>query len=175
MQQRRTLHEVLASLPDDEVHSLLDAGCGTAIAYEHFKNRYSYTGIDVTPLMIERAKEKFPEGNFICKDVLELVGWERRDAVLSSDVLIHVDAPKKHLEVLWELTEKVLILKLAYVWRKSSVPHFDGTFYNWKFNLTELIGMLLALKPAKLEIIRVKDDEKTTPEFSNYQIFVLWK
>lgn len=174
MEQRRTLHEVLASLPDD-LYTLLDAGCGTAITYEHFKDRFNYRGIDITPMMIEKTKEKFPEIYTYVKDILDLSEEDKADIVLSSDVLLHTPSFTAYLNKLWETADKVLVLKLAYIWEKPTRDDFDGRFYNRKFKLTDLVTALLDLKPYKLEVIAVEDDERTADCFSNYQVFVLWK
>lgn len=179
MQQRRTLHEVLHEIKAIwNMGTILDAGCGTCVSYEAlFDMGYCYEGIDVTPLMVEKAKEKFPEIHVQVKDILDLTEEDEVEVVLSADVLIHVPEPEKYLGALWKPARDVLVLKLAYVWHKPSVPHFDGTFYNWKFNLNDLANMFLNLDPCpkKIEIYCVADDEKTTPEFLNAQIFALWK
>jgi SAM-dependent methyltransferase len=179
LQQRRTLHEVLLEIKVmANLAVILDAGCGTCVSYEALLAMgYCYEGIDVTPMMIQRAKEKFPGIYAEVKDILDLTEEDRVQVVLSADVLIHVDDPKKYLCKLWEVADYVLVLKLAYVWTKPSVPHFDGTFYNWKFNSNDLFNMFLSLDPCpkKIGIYCVDDDEKTTPEFLNAQVFTLWK
>ncbi len=183
MQQRLTLHEVLDELADvlsmidgcEAFHALLDAGCGTCVSYPHLKDRYLYRGVDVTAMMIEKAREKFPEIHVEVKDILDLTEEDEAQVVLSCDVLIHTPSFEPYLKALWRVTERVLVLKLAYVWDRATRDDWDGKFYNRKFNLKDLVGALLSLKPAKLEIVRVGDDEKTTPEFFNYQVFVLWR
>lgn len=174
MEQRRTLHEVLASLPDS-LFTLLDAGCGTAITYEHFEGRFNYRGIDITPLMIEKAKEKFPEINVEVKDILDLTEEDKADVTMSSDVIIHTPTWIPYLDALWRVTGKVMVLRLSYIWNKPTVDHFDGKFFNRKLNLMDLIHTLLGLNPYKLEIIRVEHDEKAMPDGDDRQIFVLWK
>jgi len=46
---------------------VLDLGCGDGILYSLFfeNNGFDYTGIDISPDMIQQAKEKNPKGNFI--------------------------------------------------------------------------------------------------------------
>ncbi len=186
MEQRRTLHKVLLDmqlllyreLGGGRSYRLLDCGCGTCVSYSFLSRLYAYRGIDVTDLMIRRAKEKFPEINAEVKDILDLTEEDKADVVLSCDVLVHTPSVDNYLQKLWEATGKVLVLKLAYVWKDLARPtrdDWDQKFYNRKFNLKELGGRLLSLKPYKLEVIAVGDDEKTTPEFSSYQVFVIWK
>jgi SAM-dependent methyltransferase len=47
-----------------ENRSLLDVGCGIADLYAYLQRRHipvHYTGIDILPKMVERAKKRFPE------------------------------------------------------------------------------------------------------------------
>ena len=57
--------DVLAELEKEEFTDLLDCGCGTAPIISLLKEKYPdkhYTGIDLTPKMIEVAKAKGMEG-----------------------------------------------------------------------------------------------------------------
>ena len=57
--------DVLAELEKEEFSELLDCGCGTAPMLTLLKERFpekSYTGIDLTPKMIEVARAKHMEG-----------------------------------------------------------------------------------------------------------------
>ena len=177
MQQRRTLHEVLEEINAFwNIGTILDAGCGTCVSYDSLtRDGFVYEGIDVTPKMVERAREKFPGIHVEVKDILDLTEKDEVEIVLSCDVLVHTPTFQPYLDALWRVTRRVLVLKLAYVWDRETRDDWDGKFYNRKFNLKDLVGALLALKPAKLEVVAVEDDEKTTPEFSNYQVFVIWR
>lgn len=52
--------------------TILDVGCGTGVLYEPLKkeNAKQITAIDVSEKMIKLAKDKFPQGNFLCEDIL---------------------------------------------------------------------------------------------------------
>lgn len=52
--------------------SILDVGCGQGDFYFFLKQRFSvdYTGLDFSDLMIEKAKTRYPEANFIKTDFL---------------------------------------------------------------------------------------------------------
>jgi len=59
---------------DLEGLKLLDVGCGLGNLLEYLSEegvKVSYTGVDVLPEMIERAKEKGLSGEFLCVDVFE--------------------------------------------------------------------------------------------------------
>jgi len=179
--QRKTLHRVLKDLKEKhDLKTLHDVGGGTAVSYPFLLGcGYDYRMSDITPEMVEKAKEKFPEINVEVKDILDLTEEDKTDVVLSQDVLLHVPSPiQPYLATMWWATGKVLVLKLAYVWKSLDQPtrdDWDLKFYNRKFNLLDLIRSLLFLDPKKIEMIAVDDDEKTTPEWSNYQIFLIWK
>ena len=62
---RKDYPDVLAELEKEPFHDLLDCGCGTApmltLLHEKYPERH-YTGIDLTPKMIEVARSKHMEG-----------------------------------------------------------------------------------------------------------------
>ncbi len=68
--------DVLAELEKEEFTDLLDCGCGTAPIISLLKEKYPdkhYTGIDLTPKMIEVAKAKGMEGvNLVVGDCEKL-------------------------------------------------------------------------------------------------------
>jgi predicted RNA methylase len=49
---------------------VLDVGCHTGWLY-HYLRPERYTGIDIWPEAISVAQESFPEGRFLCMDVLD--------------------------------------------------------------------------------------------------------
>ena len=62
---RKDYPDVLAELEKEPFQDLLDCGCGTAPMLTLLHNKYPdrhYTGIDLTPKMIEVAKSKHMEG-----------------------------------------------------------------------------------------------------------------
>lgn len=55
---------------------LLDLGCGVGLLVDYFKNQrvldhFEYTGIDISGLMINEARKRYPELHFEIRDVLE--------------------------------------------------------------------------------------------------------
>lgn len=64
--------------------SVLDVGCGQGDFYNYIKNKkIKYCGIDISKLMIEKAKKKNPSINFLQKDFLE-ENFENFDYVVAS-------------------------------------------------------------------------------------------
>ena len=67
--------EILSQIADLEGQSVLDVGCGLGDFYGWLRNKYSdirYTGIDITPSMIEIALKRFPGTKFKVQNILEL-------------------------------------------------------------------------------------------------------
>jgi SAM-dependent methyltransferase len=66
---------MLEIISENENCSLLDFGCGTAHLYDFIlKNgcqNIKYSGLDISNEFIKACKQKYPDVNFICKDIME--------------------------------------------------------------------------------------------------------
>ena len=72
-QQKR--FEILSQIADLGGRSVLDVGCGLGDFYGWLSSIYSnirYTGIDITPSMIEIAAKSYPKIRFKIQNILEL-------------------------------------------------------------------------------------------------------
>ncbi len=72
--QRRRF-EVLADIGIGTNDTVLDIGCGLGDFYQFLKERGhtgEYTGIDITPGMVERARIRFAQGRFLNGDFWEI-------------------------------------------------------------------------------------------------------
>lgn len=73
--------------------SVLDVGCGLGDFYGWMRRkrlRVRYTGVDITPRMVDKARERFPRTQFRVCDLLD--GSQRivrHDYVLSSGIFTH--------------------------------------------------------------------------------------
>ncbi len=83
----------------EEFTSLLDAGCGPApmisLLAEKYPNRH-YTGLDLTPAMIEQAKKKnIPNAEFVVGDCENFPFDENSfDAIICSNSFHHYPNPQ---------------------------------------------------------------------------------
>jgi trans-aconitate methyltransferase len=69
--------EIFNKIADLNGKNILDVGCGLGDFYKFFiaKNiQVDYTGIDIVPDFINRAKEKFPGTKFRVENILSTVG-----------------------------------------------------------------------------------------------------
>jgi 2-polyprenyl-3-methyl-5-hydroxy-6-metoxy-1,4-benzoquinol methylase len=70
--------------------SILDVGCGYGGITEYIHNvgtQLYYTGIDAIPEMIRKAKEKYPEQEFICMDIFDFHTARKFDYVICNGLL----------------------------------------------------------------------------------------
>jgi len=72
--------------------SLLDVGCGLGDLYAFLRQRgtaaVEYTGVDVLERMVSEARNRHPEGEFFCTDVIGDAAWRPKgfDVVFCSGV-----------------------------------------------------------------------------------------
>ncbi len=91
--------DVLAELEKEPFNDLLDCGCGTApmlsLLHEKYPKKH-YTGIDLTPKMIEMAKAKNMQGvEFVVGDCEKLPFAENSfDAVICCESFHHYPNPQ---------------------------------------------------------------------------------
>lgn len=67
--------EILSEIADLRVRSVLDVGCGLGDFYGWLSSTYRnirYTGIDITPSMIEIASKSYPKTRFKIQNILDL-------------------------------------------------------------------------------------------------------
>jgi SAM-dependent methyltransferase len=85
------LLDIIFHGPKNDTMSILDVGCGIGHMYEFLletklieKLHISYTGIDISPKMVEFAKKKFPKADFRTVDLINDKFDEKFDYVVSS-------------------------------------------------------------------------------------------
>ena len=86
----RWVDKLLAQLDEDS--EVLDLGCGGGRATAQVvAARHRYTGVDLSPVQIERARERIPQGVFVVGDVTQLeLEPESFDAVMSMFMFGHI-------------------------------------------------------------------------------------
>ena len=66
------LNELISKYKRNEGIELLDIACGTGSHINFLREKYSCTGVDLNPGMLEVAKEKYPEVHFEVADMTKL-------------------------------------------------------------------------------------------------------
>ncbi|WP_434801659.1 class I SAM-dependent methyltransferase [Robertmurraya yapensis (ex Hitch et al 2024)] len=91
----QSLVELLAPKPGERI---LDLGCGTGdLANQIYENGVDVVGVDSSVNMVEQAKNKYPDINFIVEDATSLEYNSEFDAVFSNATLHWVKPPIKAL------------------------------------------------------------------------------
>ena len=91
--------DILEELEKEEFSDLLDAGCGPApmisLLAEKYPDRH-YTGLDLTPAMIEQAKKKnIPNADFVVGDCENFPFEDNAfDAIICSNSFHHYPNPQ---------------------------------------------------------------------------------
>jgi SAM-dependent methyltransferase len=111
--------------------SILDLGCGCGVPVAQVLSRQHHvTGVDISPVQIERARKLVPTARFICTDMATLdVEPDSLDSIVAFYSIIHVPLDE----------QPRLFVKLAR-WLKpgghllASVGHtnWTGTEVNWR-------------------------------------------
>jgi SAM-dependent methyltransferase len=136
----------LPSIVDVSNSSILDFGCGSGYGSGFLvENGARVLGVDISPVAIAYATEKFPRASFCVHDLTDSSMTaeisERFDIVVSFDVI-------EHVEKWWTFLENIRgLLKqggVAVVGCPNRVAHFDFSEFWNRFHLQEFT-------PAQLE------------------------
>lgn len=86
------LDELEPLLPGGGEAAILELGCGCGIPVaRRLAEKYAYTGVDLSPVQVERARLAAPRGAFRCADMTGLAFPPASfDAILALYSLIHV-------------------------------------------------------------------------------------
>ncbi|WP_405376166.1 class I SAM-dependent methyltransferase [Pseudobutyrivibrio sp.] len=126
---------IASELEKEEYEDLLDCGCGTgpmiSLLYEKDSSK-KYTGLDITPRMIEVAKNKNLEGvNWVVGDCENLPFEENSfDAIICSNSFHHYPNPEKF----FESAKRVLRPGGRLILQDNTAPKF----ILWIMNHTEM-------------------------------------
>ena len=113
------------------VHSrVLDLGCGDGtLAKLCVKAGHQYTGVDISSVAIERAREFFPQAKFFVKDLREyaqrdIIRAGNYDVVTAVEFLEHIN---DDLDVISDIPSgKCLLFSVPNFWHHAHVRCFLG-------------------------------------------------
>lgn len=112
--------------------SVLDIGCAqggfAAILAEHLKD-FRYTGIDISPSMIEQAKARYPRQRFLCcpEGDFSPLGDEGFDLVLVLGILHLHESWRQTLAGAWAHCRGALLFDL----RETEGPTLEDKSVSW--------------------------------------------
>ncbi|MBI3332873.1 MAG: class I SAM-dependent methyltransferase [Candidatus Omnitrophica bacterium] len=147
--------------------TLLEVGCATGDFYRYLRlalPHLSYCGLDLSPAAVERARSKYPEGNFLaCEPGSQMLRvWEEKsgcrkaDLVYASDVLHHQTEPFTFLCQLLRLASVAVLLRCRTrdvgptEWNaaRSRQLNYGGSVPYIVINMEELIGRIRREAPS---------------------------
>ena len=129
---------------------VLDVGCGTS----RFGFINDYTGADFSEPMLEKAREKYPENNYIQADARDLPFEDNSfDNVISTRLLMHIDNWEKAVEEMHRVCKpggRIIfdvkpqgVMSLLLRWRQKEIHEeeldmniVDISFFD-KFNVVD--------------------------------------
>jgi len=150
--------------------SVLEVGCATGEFSRYLSARYpraTYTGWDISPPAIERARSKFPKGPKFHLVDPDLNADEEihADILFCRDVVHHQDDPFSLIKKLYELCTKSMVLRIRTrdVGETVLDPNLScqSVYGKWVpfvvLNCDELLAELMRLNPRPGRIKLVKD------------------
>ena len=109
--------------------SVLDVGCGLGNLYDYLKKQgynFNYTGVDILPEMIFRAKEKNPQAEFFSANIFEddLFGDRKFDVIYASGIFNielgnNEDFLRNALQKFVSLSNKFIVFNLLHTRSKT--------------------------------------------------------
>jgi trans-aconitate methyltransferase len=123
-EQQDLRFQILTEIGITAGSSICDVGCGLGDLYDFLTAsnglNVRYTGIDISPELIEAAKSRFPEVRFDCQDILDISLEEEFDWVFLSGAL------NFRITENWKLTQSML-KKMYAMARKGVACNFLTT------------------------------------------------
>lgn len=151
---RKDYPDILSELETEDWCDLLDAGCGTGAVISLLNRKYpnkNYTGIDLSPKMIDVAKRKNNGANFVCGDCEELPFADNSfDVVICSQSFHHYPNPEKF----FRNVRRILKPHGRLILRDMATAN---TALLWIFNNIEIPILNLVLKKGDVRVYGKKD------------------
>lgn len=134
-QTQYTRFAVLSEIGPLTQSRVLDVGCGLGDLYAYLQTQgivCDYTGYDLVPEMIARARLRFPDVRFAVRDVLQGLGEERFDYILSSgafniDFGGNMPAIQQLLREMWHCCRRGVAINFL----RTNEPVSDPIFFHY--------------------------------------------
>lgn len=139
--------EILSKVAPLSDKSILDVGCGLGDLYKFFITRavpVDYSGIDIVPDFIDRARERFPDAKFLCGDV-ETLEMSYDYIIASGALSFAIPGGKKHY---FEMIKKMYDHAnegLAFNMLNEAAHPSDDTYLS--YNVDEVVAFCKTLSP----------------------------
>lgn len=104
-------------IPSDQSVSILDIGCGQALHFQELKVKYplvSWSGLDISQVVMDKNKEICPEATFIKKDIMTEDLGQDYDYIVSMHTFEHLEDPLAVLQKCIKHARKDVIICVPY-------------------------------------------------------------
>lgn len=130
------------------VQRMLEVGCGPGVDYAGAVNTnpaIDYTGIDITPQMVEHCSSTYPNGRFLQGDITRLP-FENATFpfVYCKDVLNHLDDWEAGFSELYRVSQRFVLVNFFYGLgsttfnQKEVLDGYMNNFFDWNALMTKL-------------------------------------
>lgn len=124
-QQKR--FQVLAEIGISSGDSILDVGCGFGDFYDWLNSYFvniTYSGIDITPTMVEAASRRYPGISFQKCDIFDLPIDRKFDYIVASGIFVYREQdPERYMfetiETMWKLAKKGVAFNSLSCWSEN--------------------------------------------------------
>lgn len=109
IERQKIRFKIFSEIGDLNGKTLLDLGCGFGDFYQHLKERnisVKYTGIDICPAFIDVCRERFPEADFMVRDIQKEGFNKKYDYIVSSQVFNGKFEVQDNMDVIKNVLEK---------------------------------------------------------------------
>ncbi len=140
---------------------ILDVACGTGVLFpEYLRHGVKVTAIDISPLMTEKAREKFPSVKVICGDAEEYIFEEKFDGVMIYNAFPHfADSEKLFKNLSSALKEKGRLTVAHGMSERELEECHSGAAKNVSLPLPSKEKLALMMSPYFEVDVKVSDEK----------------
>ncbi|MFB9329630.1 class I SAM-dependent methyltransferase [Paenibacillus aurantiacus] len=141
-----------------KVNKMLEVGCGPGVDFLGAKTvnpNMDYTGVDITPQMIEHCRLKYPEGNFMEGNILNLPFADNSfEFVYCKDVLNHLDNWEAGFSELYRISGGFVLVNFFHGLGTTTFKkrELHEGYLNNIFDWNEVMTTLSAFNPVEMRI-----------------------
>ncbi|KKT45892.1 MAG: hypothetical protein UW35_C0028G0021 [Candidatus Collierbacteria bacterium GW2011_GWF2_44_15] len=120
--------------------SLLDVGCGNGRLLLGLPKTIKYTGLDISPKLLEEAQKKYPNNNFIETDITKPEIWKHLgefDHIFCVALMHHLPDKESQLFVLKQIKAHLkpkssLLVTVWNLWQKKYIKYHVDPATKWQ-------------------------------------------
>jgi hypothetical protein len=138
--------------------SIIDIGCGDLQFWDEKLPKY-YTGVDISPTIVEINKNKYPDALFICSNAALTLNISS-DAVVCFDMLWHILDDDDYVKILQNMKKYAKTYIIIYTWNRNV---FDQTTFKDKIR-----NVLYHIKNKESILVKPLDNDGGYQKYRNF-------